>query len=98
MIRVTLPYHLRNLARVQGDVCLDVPPPITLATVLAALEIRYPTLRGTLRDHHTLKRRPFIRFYACREDWSHQPPDAELPVPVRDGHEPLLIVGAMAGG
>ena len=99
MIRVVLPYHLRNLARLTGDeVQLEVASPITLGAVLDALEARYPTLSGTIRDHGTLKRRPFVRFYACKEDLSHEPPDTPLPTPILDGTEPFMIVGAMAGG
>ncbi len=99
MIRVALPYHLRNLARVtDAEVQLDVAPPVTLAAALDALEARYPVLRGTVRDHGTLKRRPFIRFFACKEDISLQPPETVLPEPVIQGREPLLIIGAMAGG
>jgi len=98
MIRVVLPFHLRNLARVEGDVLLEVPPPVTIAAVLDALEARSPVLRGTIRDHGTLKRRPFIRFFACKEDFSMLPPDTHLPDAVVQGEEPFLIVGAMAGG
>lgn len=98
MIRVELPFHLRNLARVQGEVQLDVAQPATVARVLDTLEERYPTLRGTIRDHGTLKRRPFIRFFACKEDLSLEPPDTPLPEAVVNGSEPFLIVGAMAGG
>ncbi len=98
MIRVVLPYHLRNLAGVAGEVRLDVTHPVTLGSVLDALESRYPMLRGTLRDHGTLKRRPFVRFFACKEDYSLEPPDTPLPEAVVTGEEPFLIVGAMAGG
>lgn len=98
MIRVVLPFHLRNLARVEGEVLLEVPPPITIAAVLDALEARFPVLRGTIRDHGTLKRRPFIRFFACKEDLSLDPPDTPLPAAVVNGSEPFLVVGAMAGG
>jgi hypothetical protein len=99
MIRVALPYHLRNLARIDdAEVQLDVTPPVTIAAALDALEARYPVLRGTVRDHGTLKRRPFIRFFACKEDISLQPPETVLPEPVVQGREPLLIIGAMAGG
>jgi sulfur-carrier protein len=98
VIRVVLPYHLRNLARVDGEVQLEVGSPVTLGSALAALEARYPVLRGTIRDHDTLKRRPYVRFFACKEDLSLQPPGAELPEAVVSGAEPLLIVGAMAGG
>jgi hypothetical protein len=98
MIRVVLPYHLRNLARVDGEVQLHVEGPATLGSVLDALEARYPTLRGTIRDHGTLRRRPFLRFFACEQDLSHEPADAPLPVAVATGAEPLLVVGAIAGG
>ena len=98
MIRVVLPYHLRTLARVDGEVELEVEPPVTLGSVLDALEVRYPVLRGTIRDHATLKRRPFVRFFACKEDISNDPPDAALPDAIATGAEPFLIVGAMAGG
>ncbi len=97
-IRVVLPFHLRNLARIKSpEVTLNVDPP-TIGAVLDALEATYPTLRGTLRDHDTLKRRPFVRFYACREDLSLEPPETRLPQPVTEGSEAFLIVGAMAGG
>jgi hypothetical protein len=98
MIHVVLPFHLRNLARVNGDVELEVAGPVTIGAVLDALEARYPVLCGTLRDHDTLKRRPFIRFFACKEDLSLEPPGTRLPAAVVDGEEPFLIVGAMAGG
>lgn len=98
MIRVLLPFHLRNLARVDGEVPLDVPGPVTLGSVLDALEARHPVLRGTIRDHVTGKRRPFVRFFACREDLSLEPPETPLPDAVITGAEPFLIVGAMAGG
>ena len=98
MIRVLLPFHLRTLARVEGEVQLDVPPPVTARSVLDALEARYPVLRGTIRDHGTLKRRPFIRFFACKEDLSNDPPDVALPDSVVTGAEPFLIIGAIAGG
>ena len=98
MIRVVLPYHLRNLAGAGAEVSLEVAAPVTLRTVLDALEARYPMLRGAIRDHVTLARRPFLRFFACEEDWSHEPPDAELPEAVVAGREPLLIIGAIAGG
>jgi hypothetical protein len=98
MIRVVLPYHLRNLARIDGEVEVAVQSPVTVASVLDALEARYPMLRGTVRDHDTLKRRPFIRFFACKEDLSLAPPGALLPEAVVNGDEPFLIVGAMAGG
>lgn len=98
MIRVVLPFHLRNLARVDGEVELDVAAPITIGSALDTLESKFPVLRGTIRDHGTLKRRPFIRFFACKEDLSLEPVDYELPEAVVNGSEPLLIVGAMAGG
>jgi molybdopterin synthase sulfur carrier subunit len=98
MIRVVLPYHLRNLARVDGEVPLEVANPVTVRAVLDALEARYPVLRGTIRDHGTLKRRPFVRFFACKEDLSLEPPETKLPEAVVNGAEPFLIVGAMAGG
>lgn len=98
MIRVALPFHLRNLARVDGEVPLEVAAPVTVGAVLDALEARYPVLRGTIRDHGTLKRRPFVRFFVCKEDWSLEPPETGLPDAVVNGEEPFLIVGAMAGG
>jgi len=98
MIRVVLPAHLRTLARVDGEVKLDVPPPVTARAILDALEARYPVLQGTIRDHATRKRRPFLRFFACEQDLSHEPQDAPLPEAVASGAEPFLIVGAMAGG
>ena len=98
MIRVVLPAHLRKLARVDGEVTLAVPPPVTQRAVLDALEDRFPMLRGTIRDHDTQRRRPFVRFFACQEDLSHESPDAPLPAPVVAGAEAFLIVGAMAGG
>jgi|SRR6516225_10770984 hypothetical protein len=98
MIRVALPFHLRNLARVEGEVELEVAGPVTLGAVLTALENRYPNLRGTIRDHATLKRRPFVRFFACKEDFSLEPPETKLPEEVASGAEPLLIIGALAGG
>jgi len=98
MIRITLPFHLRNLARVEGDVKLDVAAPVTIAAVLDALEIEYPVLRGAIRDHGTLRRRPFVRFFACQRDLSHDPTDCALPEAVAAGEEPFLIVGAIAGG
>jgi len=97
-IRVVLPYHLRNLARAGDELALDVAPPVTIAAVLDAVEARCPVLCGTIRDHGTKKRRPFIRFFACKEDLSLDPPETPLPAPVLDGTEPFLIVGAMAGG
>jgi molybdopterin synthase sulfur carrier subunit len=98
MIRVLLPQHLRTLAHVRGDVELDVEGPITQRSVLDALEARYPMLRGTIRDQVTEQRRPFLRFFACEEDLSHEPPDAPLPDAVASGVEPLVILGAIAGG
>ena len=98
MIRVALPYHLRNLARVDGEVALEVAAPVTIQAVLDALEAKLPMLRGTMRDHGTLQRRPFIRFFACREDLSLEPPDTLVPEAVVSGQEPFLVVGAMAGG
>ena len=98
MIRIVLPFHLRTLARVDGEVRLEVTAPITIRAVLDALEARFPALCGTIRDHDTLKRRPFIRFFACREDLSLEPPDTSLPAAVLDGTEPFCIIGAMAGG
>ena len=98
MIRVLLPVHLRTLARVEGEVQLQVEGPATLRAVLDAIEARFPVLRGAIRDHVTLRRRPFVRFFACKEDLSHEPPDAPLPEPVATGAEPFLIIGAIAGG
>jgi hypothetical protein len=98
MIRVVLPAHLRNLARVTGEVALEVEGPVTQRAILDALEAGYPVLRGTIRDHVTLRRRPFVRFYACQEDWSHNAPDDPLPEAVATGAEPFLVVGSMAGG
>ncbi len=98
MIQVVLPPHLRTLARVNGKVVLEVEAPVTQRSVLDALEAKYPVLRGTIRDHVTQQRRPFIRFFANEEDWSNESPDAPLPAAVVAGAEPFLIVGAMAGG
>ena len=98
MIRVVLPAHLRTLAQVQGEVTLDVAGPVTQRSVLDALEARYPMLEGTLRDHVTQKRRPFVRFFACEQDWSHESPDTPLPDTVAMGKEPFLVIGAIAGG
>lgn len=98
MIRVTLPQHLRTLAKVGREVELEVAAPITQRTILDALEAQYPILRGTIRDQTTHKRRDFIRFFACGEDWSHESPDAPLPDDVVNGKEPFMVVGAMAGG
>ncbi len=98
MIRVMLPTHLRTLAHLKGDVELEVAPPVTQRAVLDALEARYPMLRGTIRDHVTLQRRAFLRFFACEEDLSHESPDAPLPEAVASGKEPFVIIGAIAGG
>jgi sulfur-carrier protein len=98
MIRVYLPAHLRTMARVTGEVELQVEGPVTQRSILDALEARYPMLRGTIRDHVTQQRRPFVRFFACEEDLSHEPPDAALPEAVATGAEPFMIVGAIAGG
>ncbi len=98
MIRVVLPAHLRTLARVDGEVKLDVEGQVTQRSILDALEARYPMLRGTIRDHVTQRRRPFVRFFACEQDLSHEPPDTPLPDAVAIGAEPFLVVGAMAGG
>jgi sulfur-carrier protein len=98
MIRVELPMHLRTLAGVKGEVTLDVPGAVTQRSVLDALEAKYPMLCGTIREHGTLKRRAFLRFFACEEDISHEPPDALLPEAIATGKEPLLVVGAVAGG
>ena|SRR5579871_2040482 len=97
-VRVEIPYHLRNLAGIDGGVTLEVTGPVTIRSVLDALEGRYPMLCGTIREHDTLKRRPFLRFFACQEDLSHQSPELELPEAVASGKEPLLIIGAIAGG
>lgn len=99
MIRVQLPQHLRTLAHIEeSEVLIEVEGPVTQRSILDAVEARYPTLRGTIRDHDTLARRPFLRFFACEEDWSHEPPDALLPESVAKGTEPFLIIGAIAGG
>ncbi len=98
MIRVLLPPHLRTLAKVKDEVELEVPGPASVRSVLDALEARYPVLRGTIRDHVTLERRPFLRFFACEEDLSHEPPDTPLPDAVVSGKEPLIVLGAIAGG
>jgi sulfur-carrier protein len=98
VIRVALPYHLRTLAKVDDEVQLEVDGQVTLGSVLDALEARYPMLRGTIRDHVTGQRRPFLRFFACGEDLSHEAPDAPLPEAVATGAEPLLVIGAIAGG
>lgn len=97
-VRVQLPHHLRTLARVPAEVVIEVGEPATLGALLDALEARYPVLRGTVREHVSRRRRPFIRFFACREDLSLEPPDFPLPAPVLSGAEPFLIVGALAGG
>ena len=98
MIRVTLPAHLRELANVSGEVTVDVSGPVTQGSVLDALEARFPVLRGTIRDHVTRERRPFLRFFACQEDLSHEPPDSPLPDEVVAGREPFRVIGAIAGG
>jgi hypothetical protein len=97
-VRVVLPYHLRTLARVDGEVTLEVNGPVSVRAVLDALEARHPMLRGTIRDHDTRKRRAFVRFFACGEDLSLEPAESELPPAVAEGREPLMVVGAMAGG
>ena len=98
MIRVILPFHLRNLAHVGSEVTLEVEGPATQRSVLDALEARYPMLRGAIRDHVTQQRRPFLRFFACEEDLSHEPPDAPLPDAIASGKEPFIVIGAIAGG
>lgn len=98
MIRVTIPHHLRTLAGTGAEVTLEVAEPVTQRTVLDALEAQYPMLRGTIRDQETQKRRPFLRFFACKEDLSHESPDAPLPTAVASGSEPYMIIGAIAGG
>ncbi len=98
MIRVTLPVHLRRLARLDGEVHLEISGPVTQRSILDALEARYPVLRGTIRDHVTQQRRPFLRFFACEQDLTHEPPDTPLPDAVARGAEPFLVIGAMAGG
>ncbi len=98
MIRVVIPSHLRTLARVSGEIELDVPEPVTQAAVLDALEARYPMLAGTIRDRGTRRRRPFVRFFACQEDWSHAAADDPLPSAVARGVEPFVVLGALAGG
>ena len=98
MIRVTIPHHLRNLAGTGAEVALEVEGPVTQRSLLNALEARYPVLKGTIRDHVTQERRPFLRFFACMQDLSHQPPDSPLPEEVAAGEEPLRIIGAIAGG
>jgi hypothetical protein len=98
MIRVILPFHLRTLAHVGSEVELEVEGPVTQRTVLDALEARYPMLRGTIRDHTTRERRPFLRFFACEQDLSHESPDSPLPEAVQSGKEPFIVIGAIAGG
>src|SRR4051794_5782779 len=98
MTRIILPYHLRNLAHVGSEVTVDVPPPVTINSVLDALEAQYPMLRGTIRDHVTKDRRAFLRFFACEQDLSHDSPDNPLPDEVVSGKEPFLVIGAIAGG
>lgn len=98
MVRVVLPHHLRNLAQVGQEVTLQVEGPVSVASVLTALEAAHPVLKGTIRDHGTHQRRPFLRFFACGEDISHEPADALLPASIASGSEPLLVIGAIAGG
>jgi molybdopterin synthase sulfur carrier subunit len=98
MIRVVLPAHLRSLAKITGEATLDVPEPVTQRSVLDALEAKYPMLCGTIRDYGTLKRRPFVRFFACEQDLSHESADAPLPEAIASGKEPFLVIGAIAGG
>lgn len=98
MIRVVLPQHLRRLARVGDEVVIEVGAPVTVASLLDALEAAYPVLRGTIRDHGTLKRRPFLRFFACEDDYSLEPPDTRLPEAVCQGAEPFYVIGAISGG
>lgn len=98
MVRVEIPYHLRKLAGVEHEIALDVAAPATIRSVLDALEARYPMLRGTIRDHDSQQRRAFLRFFACQEDLSHDSPDKPLPEAVANGQEPLLVIGAIAGG
>ena len=98
MIRVVLPAHLKALAKVHGEVLVEVPPPVSVESVLGAVEATYPVLRGTIRDAQTLKRRAFVRYYACEEDLSHDPTDTPLPDRVASGDEPFIVLGAMAGG
>jgi molybdopterin synthase sulfur carrier subunit len=97
-IRVVLPPHLRKLAQVGAELVIEAEEPVTQRSVLDSIEASYPMLRGTIREHGTLKRRPFLRFFACNQDLSHEPPDTPLPVPITNGNEPFLIVGAIAGG
>ncbi len=98
MIRVVLPYHLRNLAKVGAEVSVAVDGEVSASSILDALEAEYPVLRGTIRDHGTLKRRPFLRYFVCEEDLSHEPPDTPLPAAIAEGREPFMVVGAIAGG
>ena len=98
MIRVVLPAHLRTLAHVDGEVTIEVAGRVTLGAVLDALEANYPVLRGTIRDHVTFERRPFLRYFVCQEDWSLEPPDTALPEAIASGKEPFLVIGAIAGG
>jgi sulfur-carrier protein len=98
VIRVQLPFHLRNLAHIDGEVQIEAPAPVTIGSVLSAIEAKYPMLRGTIRDHDTQKRRPFIRFFACKEDLSLEPPETALPEAIVRGEEPFLVIGAIAGG
>jgi molybdopterin synthase sulfur carrier subunit len=98
MIQVVLPAHLRTLAGVSGDVELPVEEPVTVRSILDAIEAHYPMLRGTIRDHDTMQRRPFLRFFVCGEDWTHESPDAPLPEAIASGKEPFYIIGAIAGG
>jgi hypothetical protein len=98
MIRVFIPYHLKNLANISGEIVLDVEGQVTVRSILDAVEARYPMLRGTIRDHVTGQRRPFVRFFACEQDFSNDPPDTPLPDAVASGAEPFLVVGAIAGG
>jgi len=98
MIRVTIPAHLRTLAKVDGELQLDVSPPVTIESVLDALEAKYPVLTGTIRDHDTKQRRAFLRYFACEEDLSLEPPDTPLPEAVVNGKEPFMVIGAIAGG
>jgi len=98
MIRVILPYHLRTLAQVGNEITLEIAGPVTQRSILDALEARYPMLRGTIRDHDTQQRRAFLRFFACEQDLSHEPPDAPLPDSVASGTEPFIVLGAIAGG
>ena len=98
MIRVILPTHLRNLAHAPSEVSLEIPAPVTQRSVLDALEARYPMLQGAIRDHGTLQRRAFLRFFACEEDLTHEPPDAPLPEAVVSGKEPFIVIAAIAGG